>query len=104
MDNRRIDVRYPVKVAGDLHDGVSAALKIDVANLSRGGCRFSTGGAIRDGAYVTLALGSAGYYDGRVVWNLGHDHGVAFDHPLHPAVLDHIRNFVSAKPSFQADN
>jgi hypothetical protein len=103
VDNRRFGPRYPVRVAGDLHDGTSAALKIAVGNLSAGGCRFSARRAVQAGAYVTLALGSAGYYDGRVVWNEGGDHGVAFEHPLHPAVLDHIRYFVSIEPAFRAE-
>jgi hypothetical protein len=104
MDNRRIEPRYRVKVAGDLHDGISAALKVTIANLSLRGCRFSARRAVQAGAYVTLALGSAGYYDARVMWSEGEDHGAAFDHPLHPAVLDHVRYFVSSQPAFRAES
>jgi len=103
MDNRRLEPRYRVRVAGDLHDGMSGPVDVAVANLSVGGCRFSARRAIEAGVYVTLALGSAGYYDGRVVWSDGGEHGVAFEHPLHPAVLDHIRHFVSEQPAFRAE-
>ena|SRR5690348_12622571 len=102
MDNRRLETRYPVNVAGDVHDGMSAALDVRIADLSKGGCRFSASRAVQAGAYVTLALGSAGYYDAQVVWSDGSHHGAAFEHPLHPAVLDHLRYFDSRKPAAEA--
>ena len=73
---------------------------IAISNLSLDGCRFSAPGQrLSVGAPLMIGVGPAGAIRASVAWRASAVHGVRFDEPLHPAVLDHIRLFLSKEPA-----
>jgi hypothetical protein len=107
MQDGRLDVeeqrraqRYGVEVAGVIRSGALPEDTVSIANLSIDGCRFSAPRRrIAAGTLLTMTVGPVAVLQARVIWRVGPVHGVAFDQPLHPAVLDHIRLFLSEEPA-----
>ena len=99
-DNRRRAPRYGVEVDGIIRGADGATQTVAIANLSVDGCRFTAPGRrIAAGTLLTFEVGPAGPLQAQVAWRVGAVHGVSFDEPLHPAVLDHIRLFLSTEPA-----
>ena len=64
---------------------------VNIKNLSEYGCHFTDLiGRLQPGEEITLRIGDVGPLAARVRWTEDHRAGVEFDHPLYPAVLDHI--------------
>lgn len=100
MSEKRREPRYGVEVDARLRNGTGSARSVKVTNLSARGCRFSLPGeGLGIGAFVTITVARVGFLDARVRWRAGSTHGLRFEHPLHPAVLDHIRYFLSREPA-----
>jgi hypothetical protein len=100
MDDRRRAPRYGVEVSGIIRSGSSGEDSVIISNLSVDGCRFSSPRRrIAAGTALTMAVGPVDLLQARVAWRTGAVHGVTFDQPLHPAVLDHVRLFLSAEPA-----
>jgi hypothetical protein len=95
--------RYSVAVDASLGDEAVAGSAVKVTNVSARGCRFSTARRIEKGARIVLAFGETALLDAKVRWRVGGAHGVRFDAPLHPVVLDHIRLFLSKEPALVAE-
>lgn len=58
-------------------------------NLSCGGCMIECASpCIAQGANVAVALNENVSLPGRVVWRIGKNAGIKFDHPLHQAVVE----------------
>ncbi len=73
---------------------------VAISNLSLDGCRFTASGRrIAAGTLLALGVGPVGTLHARVAWRVGSVHGISFDQPLHPAVLDYIRLFLSTEPA-----
>lgn len=102
QENRR-DPRYSVTVDASFGDEAVAGSAVRVTNVSARGCRFSTVRRIEKGAHIVLAFGQAAVLDAKVRWRVGGAHGVRFEAPLHPVVLDHIRLFLSKEPALVAE-
>lgn len=100
----RREPRYAVAVDASYCHGVASRRPVKITNLSATGCRFvSPGRRLGLATFITLSFGRAGLVEARVRWRLGHTHGVRFVRPLQPAVLDHIRLFVSKEPALVAE-
>ncbi|MBO0749258.1 MAG: hypothetical protein J2O44_02350 [Porphyrobacter sp.] len=100
MTEQRRSPRYGVELRGIVRSGSLADDRVIISNLSREGCRFSAPHRrIAGGTRLTIALGPVGILHARVAWRVGPVHGVSFDQPLHPAVLDHMRLFLSSEPA-----
>jgi PilZ domain-containing protein len=100
MDNRRRSPRYGVDVDGVIRGDSGAQHTVAISNLSVDGCRMSASGRrLAAGTALTIGVGPVGRLHARVVWRVGAVHGISFDQPLHPAVLDHIRLFLSTEPA-----
>nr|WP_166178789.1 PilZ domain-containing protein [Altererythrobacter segetis] len=100
MQDRRRAARYGVQIQGLIRgeDGVERAVAI--SNLSVEGCRLNVPGRhLAAGTMLTIGVGPVGLLHAHVAWRVGAVHGVSFDQPLHPAVLDHIRLFLSTEPA-----
>lgn len=103
-DQGRREPRYNIAVEARVLDGGSNQQPVSVTNLSADGCRFvSLDRRMRMGTLVNLAFGRVGTVDAKVRWRVGNTHGVSFARPLQPAVLDHIRLFLSEKPALVAE-
>lgn len=101
VENRRRSPRYGVDVDGIIRSGGGAEHAVAIANLSVDGCRFTASGRrMAAGTLLAIGIGPVGLLHARVAWRVGAVHGVSFDQPLHPAVLDHIRLFLSQEPAF----
>lgn len=100
----RREPRYNIAVEASVRDGSDNHQPVRVTNLSAAGCRFvSSDRRLRMRTLVSLSFGRAGVVDAKVRWRVGDMHGVRFDRPLQPAVLDHIRLFLSEKPALVAE-
>jgi len=100
MHNRRRSARYGVAVEGIIRGTDGAERKVAIANLSVEGCRLNAPGRrFAAGTLLTIGVGPVGLLHARVAWRVGPVHGISFDQPLHPAVLDHIRLFLSREPA-----
>ena len=100
MDDRRRAPRYGVEVEGIIRSGIGGDDRVAISNLSVEGCRFSSARRrIAAGTPLTMGVGPVALIHARVAWRVGPVHGVHFDQPLHPAVLDHIRLFLSREPA-----
>ena len=86
VDNRRRSPRYGVAVEGVIRGEGGMERTVAIANLSVEGCRINASGR-RFAAGTLLTIG------------VGPVHGISFDQSLHPAVLDHIRLFLSREPA-----
>lgn len=84
--SRRWDVQVPLRMRG-LGSGPMASVVID---LSPGGCRAVCERPYHPGARLNLTLPGLTAIDATVVWCLERTMGLAFDHPLHEAVADHL--------------
>ncbi|HYC80219.1 MAG TPA: PilZ domain-containing protein [Croceibacterium sp.] len=101
MEEKRRDARYGVDVDARVRNGMGAPRPVKVTNLSVSGCRFAAlGNGIGVDAFVTITFGRLGFLDARVKWRAGEMHGIRFEQSLHPAVLDHIRYFLSQEAAF----
>jgi hypothetical protein len=100
VNERRRAPRFGVEVEGIIHSGLWGDDRVAIDNLSIDGCRFSSARRrIAAGTALTMAVGPVHLIHARVAWRVGPVHGVHFDQPLHPAVLDHIRLFLSREPA-----
>jgi hypothetical protein len=100
---KRREDRYDVSLAASFHHGPGGPRAVRVSNLSARGCRFGCPSKLDRGAFVAMTFGRAGMVDGRVRWRVGEAHGIRFDKPLSPAVLDHMRLFLSEEPALVAE-
>jgi hypothetical protein len=104
MERRiRRDPRYSVTVDASVGDEAVAGSAVRVTNVSARGCRFSSVRRIEKGSLIVLAFGEAAVLDAKVRWRVGGAHGVRFEAPLHPVLLDHVRLFLSKEPAFVAE-
>ena len=102
QENRR-DPRYSVTVEASFGNEAVAGSAVRVTNVSSRGCRFSSVRRLDKGSPIMLAFGEAAVLDATVRWRVGGAHGVRFEAPLHPVVLDHIRLFLSKEPALVAE-
>jgi hypothetical protein len=102
QENRR-DPRYNVKVDANFGDEAGSGSAVRVTNVSARGCRFASVRRLERGSCIVLAFGAAAVLDAKVRWRVGGAHGVRFEAPLHPVVLDHIRLFLSKEPALVAE-
>ncbi len=66
---------------------------ITVMDLSASGCRFADRfRGLNPGDQITIKIGPIGPVRADVKWCRQGFVGIAFDNPLYPSVLDHIRN------------
>lgn len=101
---KRKDPRYAVTLDARVRNGSGTSRTVQVSNLSLHGCRFKlTDNRLGQDAFLTITVERVGFLEARVKWRDGDWHGIRFDHPLHPAVLDHIRLFLSRVPGLTAE-
>ena len=99
----RRDARYEVTVDASFRNAKVNRSSVRVTNLSARGCRFSSVRRLEKGSLIVLTFGAAATLEANVRWRFGGSHGVRFVKPLRPAVLDHIRLFLSEQPAFVAE-
>lgn len=98
--DRRHSPRFGVEVEGIIRSESRDEQTIVISNLSLDGCRFSAPGRrLPAGAPLVIGVGPVAVILASVAWRASAVHGVRFDQPLHPAVLDHIRLFLSKEPA-----
>ena len=98
VDNRRRSPRYGladewvIRGTGKPYAGVLPTLD-EGCRINASGRRFAAG------TLLTIGVGPVALIHARVAWRVGPVHGISFDQSLHPAVLDHIRLFLSREPA-----
>ena len=98
---KRREQRFSVDVDARVRNGTGSARQVVVSDLSRRGCRItSPRRRFGEGAFITITIAEVGFLDARVKWRVDDVHGIRFDHPLHQAVLEHIRYSLSRYPAY----
>ena len=82
--------RKSVAIRGQLRPPGTDRLAVDVTDLSETGFQIATVYRLRIGVTVWLAIPGLAALEAVVAWNRDRHYGCRFDHPLHPAVFDHI--------------
>ena len=100
---KRGEPRYAVVVTGKLRNASGTSEAIQITNLSVGGCRLMSRKRMGEGDFLTLRIGPVGTLDAKVAWREDDLHGIQFEQPLHQAVLDHLRLFLSEHPALYAE-
>jgi hypothetical protein len=88
--DRRRYLRHQVQFGGGLAVNIKPSSPVAVTDLSTGGCGIEAGFELERGARVWLRMPGLENLPARVVWVEGDRAGLAFDHPLHPAVVRHL--------------
>ena len=92
----------PSKLLATCRFGAGATADLQVLDLSPGGCLVNRKRCnAEQGARVLVKLPGLGFQPANVAWVEDDKAGLAFDQPLHEAVLDHLWRQFSA-PSAQA--
>src|SRR4051812_3219739 len=97
---KRMEARYDVALDARVRNGSGSSRSVEVTNLSQRGCRFRLRERrLGTGSFLTITVERVGFLDPRAPWRQDDWPGIRFDRPLHPAVLDHIRLFLSREPA-----
>jgi hypothetical protein len=88
--DRRRYVRHEVRLGSGLSANIRPSLQVLVVDLSAGGCGIELSIHLEEGARVWLKLPGMESLPARVAWTEDGRAGLAFDHPLHPAVVAHV--------------
>lgn len=86
-DQRRF-ARHPVSVRAGLAAGDRPSSPVAVVDLSTHGCGLEIASHVAEGDRVWVALPGLESWVGRVAWTQDGRAGIAFDRPLHQAVVD----------------
>jgi hypothetical protein len=88
--DRRRYLRHAVRIGGGLSENIRPSLPILVTDLAVGGCGIELDADLEPGSRVWVRLPGLESLPARVAWAGDGRAGLAFDNPLHPAVVDHI--------------
>jgi PilZ domain len=87
---RRKEDRKPLTMNALCRAGIDKR-SVAVWDLSSHGCRiFVAGLTMRQGQRIVIRPEGMEALDGTIRWGTEEFAGVEFDHPLHPAVVDHL--------------
>lgn len=93
LPHSRREERHRVGVPGKYRRGAGVPSLVQLLDLSKSGCRFyDRFGNLKPNTDVTIRIGDLGPIVAHVRWRQDSYVGVAFDPPLHDAILDHIRD------------
>ena len=88
--DRRRYFRHSVQIGGGLSANIRPSIQVVVVDLSTGGCGLELDAELERDSRVWLKLPGLESWPARVAWTEDKRAGLAFDHPLHPAVVGHI--------------
>ncbi|WP_346033358.1 PilZ domain-containing protein [Erythrobacter westpacificensis] len=86
----RDEPRYDVTLDGRLY-GTNGSRAVTIYDLSTRGCRVKDHTLANPGSLVTIKIGHVGPIAAVIRWRRGNFVGLKFESPMHPAVLDNIR-------------
>lgn len=90
---KRQDTRHDTEIQGRYRTGNGLARDVIVTDLSYHGCKFfDRFSNLKQGAYLSVRIGSIGPLEAVVRWQDGGYVGIQFSGSLHPAVLEHMRD------------
>jgi hypothetical protein len=87
--------RFPALRYAALRTNGDGLVPGSIIDLSVTGCRVSTQGVFANGTRVCLRIEKMNSVWGTVVWQHATDVGIKFEHPMHPAVVEHIARVTS---------
>lgn len=88
---RRSSPRRSSSLRGVCKLGPNRLVPVLVRDLTVSGCQIEIPPHLtEEGRTVMLKFGSIEAQEAKVVWTIGGQAGLQFEHPLHPAVLDHM--------------
>jgi hypothetical protein len=84
----RVSPRVPIEFGAGLRQRGGAGVSVHIMDLSTHGFRIETHLDLQQGQEIWLRLPGLESSAAHVCWVSGYVAGCAFEHPLHPAVLD----------------
>ena len=88
---RRRSARKPTQIRGIAKTSQGGRHALEVTDLSVNGCAVvATGHPLRPGAAYGLKINGLETLGSTSTWAAGKTAGLVFEHPLHPAVADHL--------------
>jgi len=89
--DRRIAPRFGANIDGRLKCSRGSRRSIEITDISVGGCAVSLGPLdVAQGRGYAIKFGGLETLGAELRWIADGDAGLAFERPLHPAVVDHI--------------
>ena len=89
----------PTKLLARCRFQTGSTADLEVLDLSFGGCMVDRKRTMADpGMRVLVKLPGLAFQPGEVVWVDEGNAGIAFEQPLHEAVLEHLWQTLSAQP------
>jgi hypothetical protein len=85
--DRRRYLRHATALAGGLAANLKTSIGVTITDLSVGGCGIALDVELDKGARVWIRLPGLENRPARVIWTAHERAGLAFDQPLHPAVV-----------------
>jgi hypothetical protein len=82
--------RLPALRHASLRSSQSGAVSGAITDLSMTGCRITTRGPFWPGMRICVRIDGLQSWWGTVVWHQDAEIGIAFENPLHIAVVEHI--------------
>ena len=89
-DNNRDHARAPFRITATLRDRSSNKFTVHLVDLSTSGFQAEAHPSLDPGAIVWLAIPGLQGLEATVMWRQRLVIGCKFNHPLHPAVFDHL--------------
>ena len=89
-DNNRARGRAPFRIAAVLRDRSSNKFNVHLVDLSTTGFQAEAHPSLDPGALVWLVIPGMEGLEATVMWRRRSVVGCKFNHPLHPAVFDHL--------------
>lgn len=86
----RARARAPFRIAATLRDRSSNKFSVHLLDLSTTGFRAEAHPSLDPGAIVWLTIPGLQGLEATVMWRQRLVVGCRFNHPLHPAVFDHL--------------
>ena len=88
--DNRAGARAPFRIAATLRDRASNKFNVHLLDLSTTGFRAEAHPSLDPGALVWLTIPGMQGMEATVMWRKRDIVGCRFNHPLHPAVFDHL--------------
>lgn len=90
-NQRKDNQRAGVSIESDLRRAGRTAFKVQVADLSRTGCRVDTLSKLTEGDRIWITIPGFTALEGIIRWATPRGAGVQWANEIHPSIFDHLR-------------
>lgn len=99
LEGDRLTARHNVLIAVKLRRPGESWFTSRISDLSPGGFRLQSFVKLSPGMDISIMLPGFEGRKAKVLWSRQHEAGCAFEHPLHPAIFEHILRTSQNRPA-----